>query len=277
MVACTWCSPWSCRGRPNPPELCLQLLSTSGLPRSPLALAGLSLTPLTFMLLAWLGSNPFHHHTKKSQSLVNALLTAGTVRSRFVMDETESESKFDGLVGLEALILQGHSITRLPSVKNMKKMLSMLISSNLITTIAVGDFKGAESLVAIDLGNNKITSVAVEAFLNLLALNCTAQNFKPENDDGEGLLQTARSSASRLCVFFFPAWHAYAHALRPGVASELQLAKLGPRRPCRFCTGTPARILLGRAGHRRPERACAGPCFVHMQRPRGGAIARASH
>ena len=115
------------------------------------------------MLLAWLGSNPFHHHTKKSQSLVNALLTAGTVRSRFVMDETESESKFDGLVGLEALILQGHSITRLPSVKNMKKMLSMLISSNLITTIAVGDFKGAESLVAIDLGNNKITSVAVEA------------------------------------------------------------------------------------------------------------------
>jgi len=108
----------------------------------------------------------------------------GGQRGLFHLDEAESEAKFDGLVSTTHITLQSHSLTRMPSVKNMGKLNEMSLQGNLITMIRPGDLKGAKSLIALKLGHNHIVSVAAEAFDDLLAMRVLPQDFNPKNADG---------------------------------------------------------------------------------------------
>jgi len=74
---------------------------------------------------------------------------------------------FDGLVSVTFFGSRSHSLTRIPSIKNMGKLESFLLQSNKITEIASGAFKGAPNLLSLSLGNNVIVSVAPDAFDDL--------------------------------------------------------------------------------------------------------------
>jgi len=56
--------------------------------------------------------------------------------------------------------------------------------SNKITRIAPEDFAGATNLLMLNLGNNNIVSVAVEAFKHLASMQVLPQDFAPKNTDG---------------------------------------------------------------------------------------------
>ena len=55
------------------------------------------------------------------------------------MTDHESETKFDNLVSVHDLILEGNLLTRVPSVKNMRSLRALWLESNKITRIAPGN------------------------------------------------------------------------------------------------------------------------------------------
>ena len=75
-------------------------------------------------------------------------------------------------------------------VKNMKNLGSLWLSSNRITAIFPGDFAGAKQLVDLNLGGNRITFAAREAFHNLAAFRVDPKDFNPTNDDGTPFLNS---------------------------------------------------------------------------------------
>ena len=109
---------------------------------------------------------------------------SGDTKAMLRMNEVERESKFDYLVSTEYMELSTQLLTRIPSMKNMKRLRSLLLQYNKITMIAPGDFKGADSLVVLALDGNSIVSVAISAFTNLAAMRVRPEEFKPKNDDG---------------------------------------------------------------------------------------------
>ena len=108
----------------------------------------------------------------------------GGIRGSVHFDDAESEAKFDGLTSVRALYVGSQSLTRIPSLKNMGKLLDLGLITNLITMVRPGDFKGATSLLTLRLVHNRITSVAAEAFGDLRALRFLPQDFNATNADG---------------------------------------------------------------------------------------------
>ena len=100
------------------------------------------------------------------------------------MGEAESESKFDNLSSLEVLLINGQSLTRLPSMKGLGNLEQFWIDNNKITQIASGAFLGASRLLMISLQHNRITCVADGAFSDLTRLNVLSDGFAPTNEDG---------------------------------------------------------------------------------------------
>ena len=99
------------------------------------------------------------------------------------MTDDESESKFDNLVSARYIQLRSQLITRVPSMKNMENLQRYQLSFNKITMIAAGDFKGAKSLLTLNLGGNSIVSVAISAFTNLELFRVRPEEFNPTNAD----------------------------------------------------------------------------------------------
>ena len=58
------------------------------------------------------------------------------------MNETESETKFDKLVSTAELHLEANSLTRVPSLKNMRSLTYLTLASNKITRIDAGTWRG---------------------------------------------------------------------------------------------------------------------------------------
>ena len=100
------------------------------------------------------------------------------------MNDTESASKFNNLVSINAMYLQDHALTRIPSLKNLTQLQALRLAGNKITSIRAGDFKGADKLVSLMLFKNDITSVAPAAFADLLALRVSPATFAPKNENG---------------------------------------------------------------------------------------------
>ena len=100
---------------------------------------------------------------------------------------SESETKFDFLVSVTELFLERDSLTRVPSVKNMRRMQTLSLQSNSITMIAPGDFQGAIHLISLLLGNNHIVSVAPEAFVNLASFRVAPEVFNPTDTNGSAV------------------------------------------------------------------------------------------
>ena len=95
-----------------------------------------------------------------------------------------SESQFDGLVSVEFVTFETNHFPRVPGLRNMRSLRSLLLLSNKITMIAPGDFAGATRLVLLSLAGNSIVSVATEAFANLAATRVKPLEFDPKNADG---------------------------------------------------------------------------------------------
>ena len=55
------------------------------------------------------------------------------------MTDDESETKFNNLVNATDLNLEANLLTRVPSLKNMRKLKALLLESNKITRIAPGN------------------------------------------------------------------------------------------------------------------------------------------
>ena len=115
---------------------------------------------------------------------LTALESLATSGSHWHMTDTESETQFDSLVSVETMYVQDNRLTRVPSIKNMRSLTLLLLASNQITAIFPGDFLGATRLLMLDLGGNRITSVASEAFVNLASMQVRPNEFKPTNADG---------------------------------------------------------------------------------------------
>ena len=98
-------------------------------------------------------------------------------------NESESETKFNGLVSVTEMVLGSNSLRRIPSFKNMRSLVAVALESNKITMIAPGDFRGAVQLVHINLGNNRIVSAAAEGFANLARLQVKPAVFNPTDAD----------------------------------------------------------------------------------------------
>ena len=101
------------------------------------------------------------------------------------MNNSESESKFDGLESVELLMFDSNLLTRVPSLKNLGALQALYMSSNRIETIFPGDFAGAKSLVVLTLGGNHITSVDSKAFSNLAVFRVKPDQFDPRQADGK--------------------------------------------------------------------------------------------
>ena len=56
----------------------------------------------------------------------------------WAMDANESESKFDALTSTETLYIQGNSLNRVPSLKNMGNLVFLTLAFNKITEIVRG-------------------------------------------------------------------------------------------------------------------------------------------
>ena len=106
------------------------------------------------------------------------------------MDYEESEAKFDALVSMETLYLQGNLLSRVPSLKNMQSLLFISLAFNEITTIYAGDFAGATRLASLSLSGNAIVSVAAEAFHNLQAMRFTPEAYEPKKCNGDPYTNT---------------------------------------------------------------------------------------
>ena len=76
------------------------------------------------------------------------------------MDDQESQTKFDHLVSVKSLYCNSHSLSQVPSVRNMAKLEELYLHSNKITMVRADDFAGATSLLMLKLDNNGIVSVA---------------------------------------------------------------------------------------------------------------------
>lgn len=63
------------------------------------------------------------------------------------MDDHESETKFDHLNSTTDIVAGSNLLTRVPSVKNLKNLRSLMLGSNKITRIEPGERK-AESRAA---------------------------------------------------------------------------------------------------------------------------------
>ena len=103
----------------------------------------------------------------------------------WVMDDQESETVFDHLVSVRQLHASAHSLTRVPSLKNLGALEELLLGSNQIKTIRPNDFAGATRLLQLDLSNNGVTSVAAEAFNDLTRLRFEPQDFNPKGPDNK--------------------------------------------------------------------------------------------
>ena len=108
----------------------------------------------------------------------------GDAAAAWRMDEEEGATKFDRLTKVTDLILEGNMLTRVPGLTNMRSLRILWLGSNEITTIYPGDFQGATRLVALTISNNKIVSVATEAFAHLKGLAFTPQAWEPLCDAG---------------------------------------------------------------------------------------------
>ena len=100
------------------------------------------------------------------------------------MTDDESESKFDNLVSAREIQISSQLITRVPSMKNLENLQGYYLTFNRITMIAAGDFKGAKSLLILNLGGNRILSIATSAFTNLERFRVRPEEFNPTNADG---------------------------------------------------------------------------------------------
>ena len=109
----------------------------------------------------------------------------GLEHGPWTMTDEESTSKFDSLTEVSTMLLNSHSLTRVPTLRNMGKLVDLRLASNMITKIWPTDFGGATRLLVLMLGDNKIVSIAAQAFSNLAALRVPAKTFRPMTDSGE--------------------------------------------------------------------------------------------
>ena len=114
-------------------------------------------------------------------------------------EESESETKFDHLVSVTEMVLNGNFLSRVPSVKNMRSLQSLFLADNKITMLGRGDFLGATQLVNLELGNNHIVSAATEAFANLASFRVAPEAFNPTNSDGSPVLPVYGVGACHAC------------------------------------------------------------------------------
>ena len=49
------------------------------------------------------------------------------------MNDEESQTKFDSLVAMVEVVLEANLLTRIPSLKNMKRLTALLLAENKIT------------------------------------------------------------------------------------------------------------------------------------------------
>ena len=117
------------------------------------------------------------------------------------MNDTESESKFDSLSSVVDVAIHNNLLSRIPSLKNCRKLRSLYLSSNRITEIGQDAFRGATQLVMLRLGGNRITSVAQGAFATLTAMQVPAGEFAPNNTDGTPYANTFGIGA---CLEYLP-------------------------------------------------------------------------
>ena len=57
------------------------------------------------------------------------------------LTDDESETKFDNLVSATNLNLEANLLTRVPSLKNMRRLLTLYLESNKITRVAPGKLR----------------------------------------------------------------------------------------------------------------------------------------
>ena len=125
------------------------------------------------------------YQTLPNMDDLTKLTTFRTNDGEFRMNDSESESKFDGLESVELMLFDNNHLTRVPSLKNMGALITLCMASNKIATIFPGDFAGATSLVVLTLNGNHITSVDSKAFSNLAVFRVLPDQFDPRTTDGK--------------------------------------------------------------------------------------------
>ena len=100
------------------------------------------------------------------------------------LNAQESESVFDGLATCETVWAGDQALTLVPSIKKMKGLEELNLARNKITKIWPSDFAGAVNLVVLRLDGNGITSIAAEAFTNLVRHRVKHEDFHPLKADG---------------------------------------------------------------------------------------------
>jgi len=128
--------------------------------------------------------SPACTHTHLLRQALQTLWAYANEGGQLFMNEPESESKFDNLRSLKDMFVNGQSLTRLPSLKNLGSLEQLWISHNKLTEITAGAFKGTPRLLQINLQNNRITSVADGVFSDLTRLSVLPDGFAPTNADG---------------------------------------------------------------------------------------------
>ena len=121
------------------------------------------------------------------------------------MNETESASKFDGLVSAGTLFLQGNKLDRVPSLKKCQSLTFITLAFNKITQIRRGDFDGATKLLQLSLSGNAITSVAPSAFQQLTAMRLEPVEYNERNKNfrisiGNGACATKHAECGAVSV-----------------------------------------------------------------------------
>merc|ERR1719272_2452595 len=102
------------------------------------------------------------------------------------MNDTDSKTRFKGLVSATTLYFQSNSLTQIPSMDTMKSLEFITLAYNKITQVRPGDFMGADRLTMLSLAGNSIVSVAAEAFKNLAALRIRPEDFVEATNKDDG-------------------------------------------------------------------------------------------
>jgi hypothetical protein len=84
------------------------------------------------------------------------------------LSEAEYDTKFDSLVSCDFMTFTSQSLTRIPSLKNMRKLTMLVINSNKITMVRSSDLAGATSLEQLQLFDNVITSLNPTVFWSIV-------------------------------------------------------------------------------------------------------------
>ena len=194
---------------------------------------------------------------------LTALKNLGATHTKVHMNDTESETQFDGLVSVETIYVEGNLLTRVPSMKNMQNLRALQLEDNQITAIFPGDFRGAQRLVMLTLGGNRITSVATEAFANLAAFQVKPSEFNITNADGTPFMDAIGIGLwPHMEPGYFGGNQEWAHVPMSFSPNPVQCQWVGPLLSDFNCS----RCVLGYEAISAGNATCAKPAF----RPRRG-------